>query len=192
MPKVAPITAQTIALFHMLARQCSKSFKPGFNSTWTENFQMYKLDLDKAEEPEIKLPAFTGSQRKQGNSRKTSTSSSATTQKTLTLWITINYGKFFKRQEYQTTLPVYWETCMQVRKQQLELDMEQLTGSKIGPGVCQDCITSSSLFNLYMQSTLCEMPGWMKHKLESRLSGEISITSEMQMTPPLWQKAKKN
>jgi len=66
---------------------------------------MYKLSLEKAGEPEIKLPAFTGSQRKQGNSRKTS--ASATTQKPSTVWITTNGGKFFKRQEYQTTVPVY-------------------------------------------------------------------------------------
>ena len=62
---------------------------------------------------------------------------------------------------------------------------------QIGKGVCQGCILLSCLFNLY-QSTSGEMPGWMKHKLESGLPGEISITSDMQMTPPLWQKAKKN
>ena len=78
MPKNVQTTAQFHS-FHMLARYCSKSFKWGFNSTWTKNFQMYKLDLEKAEELEIKLPAFTGSQRKQGNSRKTFISSSMTT-----------------------------------------------------------------------------------------------------------------
>ena len=66
------------------------------------------------------------------------------------------------------TWPASWETCMQVKKQQLELDMEQL------------------------QSKSWEMLGWKKHKLESRLPGEISITSDTQMTPPLWQKVKKN
>ena len=69
--------------FHTLARLCSKSFMLGFSSMRTENFQMYKLGLEKAEEPEIKLPIFIGSQRKQGNSRKTSTSASLTTQKPL-------------------------------------------------------------------------------------------------------------
>ena len=110
---------QTIAQlysFHMLVRLCSKSFKMGFSSTWTENFQMYKLDLEKAEEPEIKLPTFIGSLRKQGNSRKTSTSASSTTLKPLTVWITTNYRKFVKRWEYQTTSPVSWETCMWVKK----------------------------------------------------------------------------
>ena len=74
---------------------------------------------------------------------------------------------------------------MQVRKQQLELDMEQQTGSKSGKAIYCDLAYLTS-----MQSTSCEMLGWMKHKLESRLPGEISITSEMQMTLPLWQKVK--
>ena len=78
---------------------------------------------------------------------------------------------------------------MQVKKQQLELDMEQQTGSKLGNEyVKAECCHSAYL--TYMQSTSCEMLGWMKHKLESRLSGEVSITSDMQMTQPLWQKAK--
>ena len=89
----------------MLARLYSKSFKLGFSSMCIENFQMYKTGLEKAEEPKIKLLTFTGSQGKQGNSRKTS-SASLTTLKPLTVWITANCGKFFKRWEYQTTLPV--------------------------------------------------------------------------------------
>ena len=91
---------------------------------------MFKLDLEKAEEPEIKLPTFAGSSKKQESSRKTSISALLTMPKPLIVWITINLGKFFKRWEYQTTWPASWETCMQVRKQQLELDMEQQTGSK--------------------------------------------------------------
>ena len=86
---------------------------------------MYKLDLEKAVESEIKLPTSTESQKKQQNSRKTSTSTSLTTLKPWTLWITTNYGKFFKRWEYQTTLLASWEICMQVKKQQLEPHMEQ-------------------------------------------------------------------
>ena len=80
---------------------------------------------------------------------------------------------------------------MQVRKQQLELDMEQQTGFKqeneyVKAVYCQPAYLTS------MQSISCEMLGWIKHKLESRFPGEISITSDMQMTPPLWQKVKKN
>ena len=90
---------------------------------------MFKLVLEKAEEPEIKLPTSTGSWKKQESSRKTSI-----------YFCFIDYakafdcvdhcGKFWKRWEYQTTRPASWETYMQVRKQQLELDMEQETGSK--------------------------------------------------------------
>ena len=94
------------------------------------NFQMFKLDLEKAEEPEIKLPASVGSSEKQESSRKTSISALSAMSKPLTLWITINCGKFLKKWDYQTTWPASWQTCMQVRKQQLELDMEQQIGSK--------------------------------------------------------------
>ena len=73
---------------------------------------------------------------------------------------------------------------MQVRKQQLELDMEQQTGSKLGKEY-NKAIYCHPAYMTYMQSTSCEMLGWIKHKLESRLTGEISITSDMQMTPPL-------
>ena len=96
------------------------------------NFQMFKLDLEKAEETEIKLPTSTGSSKKQESSRKASISASLTMPKPLTLWITTNSGKLFKRWEYQVTLPASWEMCMQVKKQQLELDIEQQTGSKSG------------------------------------------------------------
>ena len=118
---------QTTAQLHssyMLAKYCSKFSKPGFNSTWTVNFQMFKLDLEKAEEAEIKSPTSVESLRKQEHSRKTSTSASLTTPKPLTVWITANCGNFFKRWEYQTTFPAPWEIYMQVKNQQLELDME--------------------------------------------------------------------
>ena len=68
--------------------------------------------------------------------------------------------------------------------------MEQQTGSRLGKGYVK-AVHCHSAYLTYMESTLCEMPGCMKHKLESRLSGEISITSDMQMTPPLWQKVKR-
>ena len=90
---------------------------------------MFKLVSEKAEEPEIKLSTSAGSSKKQESSRKTSISL-LTMPKPLTVWITINYGKFWKRWEYQTTWSASSESYMQVRKQQLELDMEQETGSK--------------------------------------------------------------
>ena len=80
---------------------------------------------------------------------------------------------------------------MQVKKQQLEPDMEQQTGSKSGKEYVK-AVYCHPAYLTYMQSTSCEMPGWMKHKLESRLPGEVSITSDMQMIPPLWQKVKRN
>ena len=76
-----------------------------------------------------------------------------------------------------------------LKKQQLELDMEKQTSSKLGKEYIKS-VYFHSAYLTYMQSTSCEMPDWMKHKLESRLLGEISITSDMQMTPPLWQKVK--
>ena len=80
---------------------------------------------------------------------------------------------------------------MQVKKQQLKLDMEQLTGSKLGKEFLKAAYCYPAYLT-YMQSISCEMPGWMKHKFESRLLGETAITSDMQMTPPLWQKVKRN
>ena len=80
---------------------------------------------------------------------------------------------------------------MQDKKQPLEPDMEQWTGSRLGNEYVK-AVYCHTAYLTYMQSTSCEMPGWMRHKLESRLLGEISIISDTQMTPPLWQKAKKN
>ena len=82
------------------------------------------------------------------------------------------------------------EISLQVKKQQLELDMEQQTGSKLGKEDTKAAYCDPAYLT-YMQSTSCEVPGWMKHKLKSRLPGQISTTSDMQMTPPLWQKAKR-
>ena len=124
-PKDVQTTAQ-LPLFHMLAQN---PWKLGFNNTWTENVQMFKLDLVKTEEPEIKLPTSAGSQKNQENSRKTATSTSLTTWKPLTLWITTNCGKFLKK------IPDHL-TCLlrnlYAGKEAIEPDMEQLTGSKLG------------------------------------------------------------
>ena len=151
---------------------------------------MFRLDLEKAEESEIKLPTSVGSSKKQECSRTTSISALLTMPKPLTVWITINCGKFFKRWEYQTNSPASWEICMQVRKQQLELD-RTTDWIHIGKGVHQGCILSPWFFNLYakyimINAVLDEAQAGIK------ISGKISITPDMQMTPPLWQKAKKN
>ena len=152
---------------------------------------MFKLDSEKAEEPEIKLPISAGSWKKQESSRKTSISALLTMPKPLTVWITINCGKFWKRWAYQITWPASWKICMQVMKQQLELDIEQQTGSKLDKEYVK-AVYRHLAYLTYMQSTSWETPDWKKHKLESRLSREISIISDMQMTPPLQQKVKSN
>ena len=126
---------------------------------------------------------------KQESSRKTSISALKTIPKPLTVWITGNSGKLFKSSEYQTTWRVTWEICMQVRKQQLEPDMEQQTASKEGKEYLKDAYCHP-FYLTYMQSTSWEMLGWMKHKLKSSMPGEILSTSDMQMIPPLWQKTK--
>ena len=126
---------------------------------------------------------------KAGDPEKHSTSALLTTPEPLTVWTTTNCGKFWNRWEYQTTWPASWETCMQVRKQQLKLDMEQQTGSKSGKEYVK-AVYCHSAYLTYVQSTSWETMGWMKHKLESRLPGEISITLDMQMIPPSWQKTK--
>ena len=108
-----------------------KFSKAGFNSSWTMNFHMFKLVLEKAEEPEIKLPTSIESSKKQ-EFQKNIFFCFIDYTKCLTVWITTNCGKFFKRWEYQTTLPDSWEISMQVKKQQFKLDMEQQTGSNSG------------------------------------------------------------
>ena len=149
------------------------------------NFQMFKLDLEKTEEPEIKLPTSAGSSKKQEF------------QKNIYFCFT-DYAKAFECVDHhklwqilKDSWPSSWEICMQVRKQQLELDMEQQTGSKLGKEYIK-AIYCHPAYLAYMQRTSWEMLGWMKHKLESRLPGEISINSDMKKTPLLWQKAKKN
>ena len=111
-----------------------------------------------AQKPEIKLPTSTGSSKKQENYTKTPTSALLTVPNPFTVWITTNCGKFWKRWEYQIILPAFWETYMQVKKQQLESDMEQQTGSKMGKE-CVKAIHCHSTYLTYIQSTSCEMPG---------------------------------
>ena len=147
-----------IALISHASKECSKFSKPSFKTMQIENFQMFKLDLEKAEEPEIKLPTSNGSLKKQESSRKTSTSALLTMPKPLTVWITTNCGKFFKRWEYQTTWPASWEICMHVKKQQLELDMEQKTGSKSGKEYIK-AVYCHPAYLTYMRSTSWEKLG---------------------------------
>ena len=126
-------------------------------------FQMFKLDLEKAEEPEVKLTTSIKSSKRQENTRKTSTSALLTMPKHLTVWITITCGTFFKRWKYQITWPASWEICMQVRKQQLELDMEKQTGTKLGKDYVK-AVYCHPAYLAYVQSTSWKILGWMNGK----------------------------
>ena len=139
---------------------------------------MFNLDLEKAEEPEIKLPISTRSSKKREFQKNICL---LTMPKPLTVWITTNCGKFFKRWDYQTTCPASWEICVQVKKQQLKLDMEQQTGSKSGKEYVK-AVYCHPAYLTYMQSISWETLGWRKHKLESRLPEEIPTISDTQIT----------
>ena len=124
--KAMPKNVQTIAQLHSshtLLKQCSIFSKPGFNSMWTMNFQMFKLDLEKAEEPEHQIANIHWIMEKAREFQKNIYFCLTDYAKVFDCVITINCGKFWKRWEYQDTWPASWEICMQVRKQQLELDM---------------------------------------------------------------------
>ena len=146
--------------FHMLARLCSKSSKLGFSNTWTKNLQIHKLDLEKAEEPEIKLPASTGSQKKQENSRKTSTSASLTTLEPLTVWITTNW-KILKELGIPDHLTCLLRNLYAVKKQQLEPDMEKHTGSKLGKEYIKAVYCTPWLFNICRVHHMKCQAGWI-------------------------------
>ena len=107
--------------------------------------------------------------------------------KPLTLWITTNW-KILQEMGIPGHLMSLLRNLYVGQEETVRSGHGTTDWFKIGKGVHQGCITSPCLFNLYAS---CEILGWMKHKLESRLLGEISITSDMQMTPPLWQKVKK-
>ena len=107
-----------------------KSLQARLNSMWTKSFQMFKLDLEKAEKPEIKLPTFVGSSKKAREFKKSIYFCFIDYAKAFDCVDQTNCGKFLKRWEYQTTLPASWEICMRIKKQQLELDIEQWTGFK--------------------------------------------------------------
>ena len=151
------ILALLLILGEILNILCSKLFKLAFSCMWTENFQMYKLGFKEVEESEIKLPTFIGSWKKQENSRKTFTYASLIMLKPL--WTTTNW-KILKRWEYHTTLPVSWETCMQVKKQ-VRTEHETSDWFKTGKGVLQGCYCHSA-YLIYMHSTSYKMwAGWI-------------------------------
>ena len=138
--KAMPKNAQTTAQLYSSHTKVKKLSKPGFNSTWTVNFQMFKLVLfyfiffqagfRKGRRTRDQIANICWIIKKARAFQKNIYFCFIDYAKPLTVWITINCGKFWKRWEYQTTWPASWEICMQVRNQQLELDMEQQIGSK--------------------------------------------------------------
>ena len=157
---------------------------------WTMNFQMFKVVLEKAEEPEIKLPTSAGSWKKQESSRKTSISVLLTMPKPLTVWITTNCI-ILKEMGILDYLICLLRNLYAGQEATVRTGPGTTDWFQIGQGVHQGCILSP-IYLTYIQSASREILGWMKHKLESRLLGEITITSDMQMTPSLWPKVKKN
>ena len=152
---------------------------------------MFKLDLEKAEEPEIKLPTSVGSLKRQENSRRTPTSASLTMLKPLTVWITTNCGKFL-----EMGVPDHLTWLLRNLYEGKEATLRTGHGTtdwfKIGTGVHQGYILLPCLFNLYAEYIIRN--AWLDESQAEIKSAkrEISITSDMQMTPPLWQKVKKN
>ena len=180
----------TIALISHTRKVMLKFSKPGFNSMWIVNFHV-QAGFRKGRGTRDQTAKSVGSSKKQESSRKTSTSALLTMLKPLSVWITINCGKFWERWEYQTTWPASWEICIQVKKQQLEPYMEKWAGCKLGKEYIKAIYCHPASLT-YTQSTSRKLPGWVKHKLESRLPGEISISTDMQVTPPLCQKVNRN
>ena len=160
MPKNIQTTVQ-LPSSHMLPRSCSTSFKLGFKNMWTENSQMYKLDLEKAEEPETKLSTSTRSEKKQENFRKTSTSASLTMLKPLTVWITTNCGNFLEMgipdQPICFLRNLYAGQEATGRTGHGTMDWFKLGKEYVKAVYCHPaCLT-------FMQNTSCKMPGWMTH-----------------------------
>ena len=149
---------------------------------------MFKLDLEKTEESEMKLPTSAGSLKKQEFQENI-------------YFCFIDYTKAFDCMAHNTVwkilkemgIPDYLNCLLRnldAGQEATELDMEQQTGSKSGKEYVK-AVYCHPAYLTYMESTSCKVPGWRKHKLELRLLGEISVTSDMQVTPPLWQKVRR-
>ena len=156
---------------------------------WTVNFQMFKLVLEKAEEPEIKLPASVGSSKKQVNSRKTSISALLTMPKPLTVWTTTNCGKILKEMEIPDHLTCLLRNVCAVQEATVRTGHGTTDWFQIGKAVCQGYILSPCLFNLYAEYIM-RNAGLDEARI--KIVRRNTITSDMQMTPPLWQKVRKN
>ena len=151
---------------------------------------MFKLVLEKAEEPEIKLSSSVGSPKKQKRSKKTSISALLTMPKPLTVWITINW-KVLKEMGIPDQLTCHLRHLYAGQEATVRTGHGTTEWFQIGKGVHQGCILSPCLFNLHAEYVM-RNAGLEEAQAGIKMLGEISITSDMQMTPPLWQKVKKN
>ena len=178
MPKIIQITAQ-LHSFHILDKSFSKSFKLALNSTWTENFQMYKLDWEQAEEPDIKFPTFI-----EKNTREF--------QKNIYFCFIdrvsldcVDHNKLWKILR-QMGVPDHFNCLLKNLYAGQKATVRTRHGTtdwfKIGKGICQGCILPPCLFNLYVEYIMWN-PGQDEAELESRLPGELSITPDRQMLP---------
>ena len=190
MPNNVQTTTQSHSS-HTLAEYCSKLCKWGFNNTWTENVQMLQLVLEKAEEPEIKLPTSTGSQKKQENSRKTSISVSLTMLKPFDCVDHNKLWKILKEMGIPDHLPCLHWSLYAGQEARVRIRHGRMDWFTIGKEVCQGCILSPWLFNLHVEY-LMQNAGLKEARARIKIAGKNSITSDMQMTPLLWRKVKKN
>ena len=175
----------------MLAKQCSKFSKPGFNTAWTENFQMFNLDSGKGRGIRDQIANIHWITEKAREFQKDIYFCFTDSAKAFHC---VDHNKLWKILQ-EMWIPDHL-TCLlrnlyAGKEATVTTRHETMYWFKIGRGVHQGCILSPCLFT-YMESTECKILGWMKHKLESRLLAKISITSDRQMIPPSWQKAKKN
>ena len=165
-----------------------KSIQAKLQKPWTVNFQMFKLDLEKAEEPEIKLPTSVGSLKKQESSRKTSTSALLTVPKLLTVWTKTNW-KILQEMRIPDHLTCLLRNLYAGQEATVRTGHETTDWFQKGKGVGQGCILSPCWFNLYAEYIM-RNTGMEKAQAGIKIAGRTSIYSDMQMTPQLWQKAK--
>ena len=173
---------------HTLVRQCSKFSKLGFGSMWTENFQIFKLDSGRGIRDQIAKNCWVIEKAREF-------------QKNIYFRF-INHTKAFDCVDHnklwkilkEMGIPVYL-TCflrnLYFSGQEATVRTRQGTGSKLGKEYVK-AVYCHPVYLTCMQNISCKVPGWMKHKAESRLQGEISIISDVQMSPPLWQKVERN
>ena len=151
---------------------------------------MFKLVLEKAEEPEIKLPTSAGSLKTQESSRKISISALLTMPNSLTVWITKNWT-ILKEMGIPDHLICLLRNLYASQEATVRTGHGTTDWFQIGKGVRQGCILPSWLFNLYAEHIM-RNTGLEEAQAGIKMLGEIAITSDIQMTPPLWQKVKKN